>query len=441
MRTESTLSGVLALLTLAASASGQYGGGFSPTKPAPPAPAAPAPAPTPAAPEEPDDEAEPTAPETVPAPASAPTAPAPKTAERFQCAAPEKSWAARLEDADRAAIDERLGYGLPALPNDLDWVGSSTVAPSIDGKVIVIQTFDVNSGGTGPIEKASHSLKPFEENTEFVLVGVQVPNKVEASTPRVAKCKAKAALCVDTNGEWCDALGAFKRPVNFVVDRAGAIRYAGLTDKGLAAAVKLLLDEPRRSGEPATRPETTATATDSSAAFPVFTEPVRGANDLRGKPSPTLQVDQWMSKAPNTQGKVIIVDFFFTGCPPCRAMIPHMNEIAGHYGDAVAVVGVSWENKSTYDSGLTKHKLKQNDFKYSIGLDSSRRTVGAFGVQSYPNVAVISADGVVRWQGHPASLTQGVLDPIVTANQTLSKSSAKGAPRGWANSTEGSSKG
>ncbi len=441
MRTESTLSGVLALLTLAASASGQYGGGFSPTKPAPPAPAAPARAPTPAAPEEPDGDAEPTTPETVPAPASTPTAPAPKTAERFQCAAPEKGWAAKLDEADRIAIDERLGYGLPPIPSDLDWVGTSTAAPATDGKVVVIQTFDVNSGGTGPIDKATSALKSFEADADFVLIGVQVPNKVESSTPRVAKSKSKAHLCVDPTGAWCDALGAFRKPVNFVVDKTGAVRYAGLSDKGLAAAVKTLLAESRRDETPAPRPIAATVAADPNAAFPTYTQPISGANDFRGKPSPTLLVDQWMSKAPDTEGKVIIVDFFFTGCSPCRKMIPHMNEIAQHYGNAVAVVGVSFENKSTYDSGLTKHKLKQNDFHYSIGLDSSRRTVGAFAVASYPNVAVISADGIVRWQGHPGGLTQGVLDPIVAANQTLLKSATKTTTRGWANPNGNGTKG
>lgn len=337
-----------------------------------------------------------------------------------------------MDAADRAAIDERLGYALPPFENTLKWLGNVPSGPLVDGKVVVVQTFDVNSGGLGPIDRTASSLKGFEDNVEVVLIGVQVPNKAEASIPRVEKSKAHAALCVDTTGTWCDALGAYKKPVNFVVDKAGAIRYAGLNEKGLAAAVKLLLAEPRSSSAPAQRPETAETAVDPTASFPVFTEPVRGANDLRGKPSPPLQVDQWMTKAPDTTGKVIIVDFFFTGCAPCRAMIPHMNEIATHYGDALAVVGVSFENKSTYDSGLTKYKLKQRDFHYAIGLDSSRRTVGAFGVQSFPNVAVISADGIVRWQGHAAGLTQGVLDPIVAASRATVKGNSKGAERGWA---------
>ncbi|MSR29332.1 MAG: redoxin domain-containing protein [Phycisphaerales bacterium] len=425
----------VALLACASGAWGQYGGGYGPPMPAPPAPAHPT---TPAAPQFPeeDDEdldAQPTTPGTpstpTPGAPAGPSAPKAKSTERFNCSAPEKGWVAKLDQADRAAIDERLGYALPAMSSDLDWVGSTTSAPTLEGKVVVIQTFDVNSGGLGPIDKVASALKALDDEADLVVIGVQVPTKVEASTPRVAKSKAKASLCVDTTGAWCDALGAFRKPVNFVVDKSGTVRFVGLTAKGVLSAVKVLLEEPRRPEGAADRPAATVAA-DPTASFPTYTGPLSGANDLRGKPSPELLVDQWMSKAPDTRGKLIIVDFFFTGCAPCRAAIPHMNEIADHYKNQVAVVGVSWETKSTYDSGLTRYKLKQSDFHYATGLDSSRRTVGAFGVQSYPNVAVISSDGVVRWQGHPTGLTQAVLDPIVAANLALAPTGGSGS-RGW----------
>ena len=54
--------------------------------------------------------------------------------------------------------------------------------------------------------------------------------------------------------------------------------------------------------------------------------------DLGGKPQ---QLEQW-------RGKVLVVNFWATWCPPCQAEIPDFIAIEKEYGGkGVAVVGVS----------------------------------------------------------------------------------------------------
>ena len=448
MRILPTLVFLLALGSTWSIADAQFGGGFSPRKPAPASPPeAPPTAPTQVAPEaEPEAEPEgnpPTLPENAPQfdeptsakPSSPPDSGATvKVAKPVKCDAPQKAWIARLDPEDREAIDAGLGYALAELSPTLKWVGSTSTqgAPDFKGKVVVIQSIDAGSSTPAILDRIVTGLGSAHSDGDVVVIGVQIPSKLDLATKRLEKTSTKAIICIDTDGKWCDALGIYKKPVNLIVDRNGAIRFAGLTEKGSAAAAKSLVAEPKAEIRVAARPESVASASAPTVSFPTFTEPLSGCKDFRGRMSPELMVDQWITVTPNTKGKVIIVDFFFTGCAPCRAAIPHTNELVKVYGDSVAVVGVSFESKSTFDSGMKKHKLKTSDFHYPLGLDTTRRTIGAFGVESYPSIAILSADGIVRWQGHPSNLNRAVLDPIVAANGALAKSAEQSKSRSWA---------
>jgi len=448
-------SGVAFLLTLtlaatAAVALPQYGGGYGPPPAAPPAPP---PSENPPA-NPPPAETDPTdvdAPESPAAPA-APTAPAAPPA-RVDCAAPEKAWVAKLAADDRAALEPNLGYLLPPPTDGVRALDNSSAALPT-GKIIVLQSVDAAATAPTVLDKLATALGELHTSGDVVIVALQVPNKLDAAEKKLAKFQSKATIMLDTDGVWCDTIGLYKKPANLIIDRGGAVRYIGLNDKGVAEAVKMLAAEPARTTPPAMRPDlakakgeadaNTAGAADATktAQFPTYTTPVTNAIDLRGKQAPALSVDTWIAKPADTKGKVIVVDFFFTGCPPCRAAIPHMNELAAHYGDQVAVVGVSFENKSVYDTGRKRFSTDFDKVKYAIGLDSSRTMINAFGVRSYPCIAVISADNVVRWQGHPNSLDAQVMDPIVAANKAMveasgggkGKGSTKKSQRGWATS-------
>ena len=67
-----------------------------------------------------------------------------------------------------------------------------------------------------------------------------------------------------------------------------------------------------------------------------------------GDPAPRIAVEKWVKgKEVKSfeKGKVYVVEFWATWCPPCKKSIPHLTEVATKHKDKVEVIGVSvWEN-------------------------------------------------------------------------------------------------
>ena len=338
-------------------------------------------------------------------------------------------WFDKLDRDDKAALDPVVGFALPELPEaDERLHADFPDFKSLRGKVVVVQTFTTrNKGG---IVAAANAQKAIEASgvakDSVVLVAVHTPDGVDKAKELIEKNKLAMPIVLDAEGALCDGLGAFRRPIAYAIDRQGNIRYAGLTDEGIEGAVKELAAETYDAEtEPTARPE--QVAIDPSVPFPQYSSPVGSALDLRGKQAPPFAIGEWWNGSPNVTGKLAIVDFWATWCNPCRQAIPHMNDIAKAYPQDVACMGISDESKSNFDQGCIRHNLKKSTFDYAVGIDPQGRMKNAFGVRGIQHVAVISADGIVRWQGHPSGLTPQVVGELVNANRALVRKAVGGA--------------
>lgn len=65
------------------------------------------------------------------------------------------------------------------------------------------------------------------------------------------------------------------------------------------------------------------------------------------------------------KGKVVILDFWATWCPPCVKEIPHFNELAREYKDeGLVVLGISLDRGGSED---VEKFMKRNPIDYRIG--------------------------------------------------------------------------
>jgi cytochrome c biogenesis protein CcmG, thiol:disulfide interchange protein DsbE len=120
-------------------------------------------------------------------------------------------------------------------------------------------------------------------------------------------------------------------------------------------------------------------------------------NDIRGNAAPTFEVKEWLSgAAPDTKGKVVLIDFWATWCPPCRELIPELNGYQKKFGKDLVVIGVSDEDADTIKAFMKTHKME-----YNVAIDPDNKMYNNIGISGIPHVLVITPDNIVRWQGFP----------------------------------------
>lgn len=92
-------------------------------------------------------------------------------------------------------------------------------------------------------------------------------------------------------------------------------------------------------------------------------------------------------------GKVLVFNFWFINCPPCKQEIPELNELYKKYKDDKDVIFLAIALDEKYD---IKQFLKTNPFLYPIVSDG-RYYAQKYNVSSYPTHLVVGKDGLVKF--------------------------------------------
>jgi thiol-disulfide isomerase/thioredoxin len=154
-----------------------------------------------------------------------------------------------------------------------------------------------------------------------------------------------------------------------------------------------------------------------------------------GDPAPKLQNGQYVQGDPVKEfqpGKAYIVEFWATWCGPCKASIPHLNDIYNKYKDkGLVVIGQDcWEKDDTLVAPFIKKM--GGAMAYRVALDDksggskgkmAETWMAAAGRNGIPSAFLIDTKGSVAWIGHPMDLEkkEEIIDQVLAGNYDLKK--------------------
>ncbi len=92
-------------------------------------------------------------------------------------------------------------------------------------------------------------------------------------------------------------------------------------------------------------------------------------------------------------GEVVIMNFWATWCPPCRAEMPGLNRFyETHRGKGLVLLAINVEEGVE----LVRPFIQNNNFTFPVLLDEQGRVAQQYSTRSYPTTFIIDREGVIQ---------------------------------------------
>jgi len=129
-------------------------------------------------------------------------------------------------------------------------------------------------------------------------------------------------------------------------------------------------------------------------------------------------VDGKLLRLSDFKGKVVILDFWATWCPPCRREIPGFVSIQKKYADkGFTVIGVSVDEQGP---SVVKPFMRLLEMNYPVVMGTPKIVVDYGGIEAIPTTFVIDRQGnvVTAYEGFTDQATfESVIAPLLENTQ------------------------
>ncbi len=130
----------------------------------------------------------------------------------------------------------------------------------------------------------------------------------------------------------------------------------------------------------------------AEAANKLLANPKRGREEFAPEFELTTLQGQRISLA-TLSGKIVVLDFWATWCPPCRASVPELKNLTKKYPeDRLILISISGDQ----DGAAWREFVAKHDMTWSQTRDSNRKLGEMFNIHAFPTYLVIDGEGAIR---------------------------------------------
>jgi len=96
------------------------------------------------------------------------------------------------------------------------------------------------------------------------------------------------------------------------------------------------------------------------------------------------------------KGKVVMLDFWGTWCPPCVESVPELRNLQKRYSKepSFVLIGIS----SDSDDATWREFTEKNRMTWPQYRDKDRKILNAFNIRAFPTYIIIDHEGIIRYQ-------------------------------------------
>lgn len=106
-----------------------------------------------------------------------------------------------------------------------------------------------------------------------------------------------------------------------------------------------------------------------------------------------LNLDNNVLKSKDLEGKVVLLNFWATWCPPCIEEMPTFNKMYEKYGDKFELIGVLFERDKDMNELLAFMKKHNMKFPVTVGEENFRLSTYFDEIKRVPESYVFGKDG------------------------------------------------